>query len=234
MKTKQSGCLICGADLVYKSAIEEKNCFICLQPNNSNAECVNGHYVCDTCHSSDAIKVIKSLCLNYSSKDPIQLAMSIMDSPAIKMHGPEHHFLVPAVLLTTYFNTIDKHNLLPEKIAIAEERAKAVLGGFCGFYGNCGAGVGTGIYMSIVTGATPLSIREWKLSNLMTANSLRMIAEAGGPRCCKRDTFIAILEAIDFTETHLNVKMQKSENIRCRYFDNNKQCLFSECMFYTT
>ena len=36
-------------------------------------------------------------------------------------------------------------------------RATDIKGGFCGFYGNCGAAVGTGIYVSIITGATPLT-----------------------------------------------------------------------------
>jgi hypothetical protein len=45
----------------------------------------------------------------------------------------------------------------------------------------CGAGMGTGIFISIVTGATSLSIEEWRLSNLATAKSLLSISEHGGP-----------------------------------------------------
>ncbi|VUT25840.1 MAG: hypothetical protein MOIL_01256 [Candidatus Methanolliviera sp. GoM_oil] len=56
------------------------------------------------------------------------------------------------------------------------------LGGFCGYHGDCGAAVGTGIFISLITDATPLSKHEWKLSNLMTAKSLLSIANHGGPR----------------------------------------------------
>ena len=32
----------------------------------------------------------------------------------------------------------------------------------------------------------------------MTAKSLEAIGEIGGPRCCKRDSFLSILNAVDF------------------------------------
>jgi hypothetical protein len=233
MDTKQAGCMICGTELVYKTKNEDLICFICGQKKSANAECGKGHFVCDSCHKSNAEDVITALCRQYKGTNPIKLAMEIMDSSVIKMHGPEHHYLVPAVLLTTFYNAQNKPELIAEKLTVARKRSKIIPGGFCGFYGNCGAGVGTGIFMSIATNATPLSSHEWKLSNLMTAGSLKMIAESGGPRCCKRDTFIAINEAVHFTSENLHVKMEKDENVRCHYFNNNKQCLASECQFYT-
>ena len=36
------------------------------------------------------------------------MAIEIMKSPMINMHGPEHHFLVPAVLITSYYNIKDE------------------------------------------------------------------------------------------------------------------------------
>ncbi len=38
------------------------------------------------------------------------LAIRLMRLPAVKMHGPEHHFLVPAVLLAAY---LERHRLQP-------------------------------------------------------------------------------------------------------------------------
>jgi len=43
-----------------------------------------------------------------------------------------------------------------------------------------------------MTGANPLSGLEWKMCNLMTAQSLKEIAMHGGPRGCKCDTFLAL------------------------------------------
>ena len=73
------------------------------------------------------------------------------------MHGPEHHFLIPAVLLSAFYNVSGEPGEKEKKIKQARKRAENVLGGFCGFYGDCGAAVGTGIFVSVITGATPLS-----------------------------------------------------------------------------
>ena len=32
------------------------------------------------------------------------MALTLMKSPSLKMHGPEHHFLIPAVLLCALYN----------------------------------------------------------------------------------------------------------------------------------
>jgi hypothetical protein len=155
-----------------------------------------------------------------------------MKNPQIKMHGPEHHFLVPAVLLTSYYNFTNENKLLSEKVQVAKKRSKNILGGFCGYYGTCGAGIGTGIFMSIIQDSTPLSVEEWKLSNLLTASSLKCIADQGGPRCCKRDSFLTIEETVDFLEEHLDITIPSSK-IKCTFSDMNKECKLAACKYYS-
>lgn len=36
--------------------------------------------------------------------NPIKIAVSIMENPYIYMHGPEHHILVGACMMTAYAN----------------------------------------------------------------------------------------------------------------------------------
>ena len=115
---------------------------------------------------------------------------------------------------------------------MAKKRASQILGGFCGFYGDCGAAVGTGIFMSLVTNATPLSIAEWKLANLITAKSLFTIANHGGPRCCKRNTYLAIMEAVDFLKENLGVNLEVKKGLECEFHDLNNECLRQKCPFY--
>jgi len=62
-----------------------------------------------------------------------------MKNPKIKMHGPEHHFLVPAVLLSAYYNKKKDSRKKEDKIKEARKRAEKILGGFCGSHGICGA-----------------------------------------------------------------------------------------------
>jgi len=227
-----SGCLICGSSLVYLTGEELMECVFCGKQKPSNARCEKGHFICDACHAESAVNIIRNICLNSSEKDPIVLARHIMCHDSVKMHGPEHHFLVPAVMLAAYYNTKGEGHLVKKKILQAEARSKNILGGFCGFYGSCGAAIGTGIFISLITDATPLSVEEWKLANLSTALSLKVIAESGGPRCCKRDTFIAIRESVAFIREYFAMEMTCTEDPVCTFYPNNKECKFENCVFY--
>jgi hypothetical protein len=106
------------------------------------------------------------------------------------------------------------------------------LGGFCGFYGACGAGVGTGIFLSLILKTTPLSGLEWQLCNQITSDSLRVIAESGGPRCCKRDSFLALQTAVVFLKEKLDIILPMREVIQCEFSDKNKECLKTACTYY--
>ena len=97
----------------------------------------------------------------------------------------------------------------------------------------CGAAVGTGIFMSVILNSTPLSVQERKLSNLIVADSLKTIALSGGPRCCKRDCFIALETAISFVYEHLNIKLGSSD-IKCIFLNNNNECLHENCRYYSS
>jgi hypothetical protein len=225
------GCLICQAELRYQEESQQMRCSICGRAVLSNARCAEGHFVCDACHEMGGMDYIETVCTNSSTANPLELANEIMRNPNIKMHGPEHHYLVPAVLLTAYYNATGEATLIPRKLKVARERAANILGGFCGFYGNCGAGVGTGIFLSIILNSTPVAEEEWRLSNLLTSQSLYNIALHGGPRCCKRDTFLSLQTAVEFVSEHLNVSLEDSA-ISCSFYSRNKQCRMQDCPFF--
>lgn len=176
--------------------------------------------------------LIETFCQSTPLQDPIAIALTLIRNPKIMIHGPEHHFLIPAALLAAYYNNIHDLALKKPKILKAKQRASNVLGGFCGYYGTCGAAVGTGIFISLITDATPLSRREWRLSNLITAETLRSIANHGGPRCCKRNTFLAISTATVFLKTHFNVSLPTKLGVICEFSDLNNECLQSESPYY--
>ncbi|MCD4797289.1 MAG: SAM-dependent methyltransferase [Candidatus Cloacimonetes bacterium] len=227
----KNNCIVCGEKLVYKNKSDKVKCYFCKQIYESNVQCVNGHFICDNCHSLPANDLVKQFCIVSKSEDPIEMALILMRNEKIKMHGPEHHFLVPAVLLASYYNLINDEKTKIEKIEEAEKRAKSLSGGFCGFFGACAAGVGTGIFISLITNATPLSQKEWKLCNMMTSKSILTIANAGGPRCCKRNTFISIIEAVKFLNEFFGLSMYIDQNIICEFDHLNKECLKDDCSF---
>ncbi len=230
--THKVNCLICGAELKYKNEYSKMKCALCGQEHNANVDCLNGPCGSDACHSLPAVDFIARFCIASNSENPLEQAIILMKDSRVKMHGPEHHFLVPAVLLSAYYNAIGEPEKKEEKILLAQKRAGLVPGGFCGFQGDCGAAVGVGIFISVLTGSTPLSIKEWRLSNLGTAHSLLAIAEKGGPRCCKRNSFIAIQEAVKFVRENFDVTLPISNDVKCEFNHLNKECIKEKCPFY--
>lgn len=221
-------CLICKAPLEYLTEDQVMECAICHKQEPSKARCIHGHYVCSECHT-EGMDTIFGLCLSETSRDPLAIVRRMMDLPFCHMHGPEHHVMVGAALLTAYKNAggqLDLEHALHEMYS----RGKAVPGGACGFWGACGAGVSAGQFLAIVTESTPLTQEPWGLSNRMTARALDSIGQVGGPRCCKRDAFLAILDAIDFVREHLGVEMERTVPI-CTYIPQNNQCIGKRCPF---
>ena len=221
-------CLICKAPLEYLKSDILMECEICHKKESSKTRCVNGHYVCNNCHTQ-GLDTIIGLCMKETSKNPVVIIEKMMALPFCHMHGPEHHVMVGSALLTAYKNAggnIDLHVALIEMM----NRGKSVPGGACGFWGACGAGISTGMFISIISQSTPLSNEPFALSHKMTAKSLEKIGEIGGPRCCKRDSFISVLSAIEFVKEHFGIEMEKAEVV-CHYSAQNNQCIGKRCPF---
>lgn len=226
-----SGCLVCGADLAYLPASAPMTCALCGASHPSAARCVAGCYVCDACHAAPARDVIERTCAASAERDPIGLAVRLMRHPALKLHGPEHHLLVPAVLLSAYLEARGERGRKAEVLREARRRSDPVAGGFCGLQGACGAGIGAGTFVALATGSTPLAGPARGLANRMTARALEVIARTDGPRCCKRDAFLAILAAARFAREHLGVDLPVSAPA-CEWSAANRECTGDACPFH--
>ncbi len=222
-------CILCGGLLAYLEKPEEMTCEICGNVFSSGTRCTKGHYVCDTCHAFPADAVIRAVSRSTKSTNPIAIANEMMQSPAVHMHGPEHHSLVGAALLAAYRNAGGEASEMALDAILA--RGKKVPGGFCGMAGCCGAAVSAGIFYSVITGATPLSTGSWSASMEMTAACLHAVAEFGGPRCCKRDSFVSILTAVKMVEKNLSVSMEMGD-FACEFSSRNTECLKTLCPFF--
>ena len=167
---------------------------------------------------------------NSTKKDPILLLEEIMDLPFVHMHGPEHHAIVPCVLVTALRNNGEKFDY---DTALSEicKRARQVPGGTCGYWGVCGAAAGAGIFMSVMTGSSPLHKDAWPFPQKLVSIILDRLADVGGPRCCKRTSRIAIEETVHFYSQFSSVKMPLS-SIVCKYCGDNQECIRDDCPYY--
>ena len=230
-------CEICGEGLEYATQIDDYRdlpCVFCGKKDLVNTYCPNNHYICDKCHSKGPIEVIDEICEKTEIKNPFILADNIMKHPKFKVYGPEHHVLVPAVILTTLKNNnIKKPNgqeitLFDIKEAI--RRASKIPGGWCGFYGCCGAGMGSGVAISIFTSATPSTNTPRTLANKVTSNALAKIAD-NLEHCCKRSVKISILETLEFLKKEFSINLDyKAE--KCEFSRINDKCEREKCPIF--
>lgn len=233
MKTKSSnisGCSVCGRKLVYSRNIPVRmKCALCGKPEETSAFCSKGHYVCDDCHGKDILTIAEELCIKSDLTDPEELLREIYRLPGLNMHGPEYHSIVPAVLVAAYNNSLQKsdHNQMAVREAI--RRGRDISGGMCGSHGACGAAIGAGIAYSIINGATPYSNQERGGANEITAHALMEISRLGGPRCCKRDSMLAV----ETFKKHIRGFIKTvTKRYACRQFPKNSRCIGQRCPYY--
>lgn len=225
-----SGCILCGAELIYSGVSTLRTCAVCGRELLAGAVCANGHYVCDGCHTYGAYAVVIPELRKSPERDPLRLMEHIMKLPSVHMHGPEHHVLVPLVLLTALHN----NGGMPDCDAAMREaynRASKVPGGTCGYWGVCGAAAGAGIFASVLTGSSPLNKDAWPLAQKLVSDILARLALIGGPRCCKRTSRVSIEEAVRFCRDVSGTDMPQS-GISCEYVGSNRECIKTACPYY--
>lgn len=221
-------CPFCN-ETTEKGTPTETACTICGKRFVTDKVCSKGHAVCIPC-SSNADEMIRQICLKNDSKNPVEILERLMSLPQIPMHGPIHHRLVGSALLSAYRNSggeLDLEYALDD----LKWRSSNVPGGACGEWGCCGAGVSAGMTLGIILDNGPMEREKWPIPMRLTSRTLASISSVHGPRCCKRDSYFTMVEAIKFISENLDVDMELPEKIVCTRRSNNRQCIGSDCPF---
>jgi len=147
------------------------------------------------------------------------------------MHGPEHHAIVPAAIVAAVRNA--GYTIPEDAIQKTLERGTKLPGGWCGSHGACGAAIGAGIAVSVLTEATPLTGRQRSLANEATSMALARMVD-GHPRCCKRASRVAMESATAFLRDRLNIRLDTGETAACGFSNRNKECPREACPYHST
>lgn len=227
IRRHSSGCMVCGEELSYNKEARERVCHFCGSAERSNSSCRRDHFICDGCHQQEAIEVLRHICLHSRERDMITLLSTIRSHPAVPMHGPEHHAMVPGVILTACRNSGGP--VRDEDIMAGIERGGKVPGGACGFWGNCGASIGAGIAAAIILDATPLTPHPRQKAQSFSAAVLSTIAEVVGGRCCQRETWLALTRTAALSSEYFGVALKAEDKLRCSQHRANRECIRLQC-----
>ena len=163
--------------------------------------------------------------------NPVHIFKSMAKKDYISMHGPEHHILDGASLLTAYRNAggdIDLDEALDKLMA----EGLRMPGAMCGLWGICGAITSIGATLAIIDGTGPLSTDDsWGDHMSFTAAAVSELGKINGPRCCKRDAMIAFKNAVEYVNRRYGVKLEYSD-MKCEFSQMNQQCIKEKCPYY--
>lgn len=176
-------------------------------------------------------KKIIEACMKEAGKNPVEIFSEVAEKGFVRIHGPEHHILDGAALLTAFYNAGGKIDL-KKSLEELMRRGMEMPGAACGLWGICGAVSSMGAALSIIDGTGPLSTDgTWGKHMEFTSKALARMAEVGGPRCCKRDAFLTFQEAIKFINENYDTKLEDGQ-ITCTHSCENQQCIGDRCPFF--
>jgi hypothetical protein len=215
---------------------KEQVCAYCGVNESSPIYCPNGHFVCDECHSRDAIGFLERLADVDNSTDPMAVVDKALTHPSFKFHGPEHHSLVPAAILIAMKNQgvvrPDGSPITTEIIKEGIRRGSKIPGGFCGYAGTCGACVGAGVSVALFVGSTPTKGPERTIAQKATTTGLEM-SQDGLRRCCKRATYYGMKAALDLLRTEYDIDLGEPPELKsCKYSIKSRDCEEESCPYY--
>ena len=176
------------------------------------------------------MEVIRGICLEASHGDLIGLLKKIRSHAAIPIHGPEHHSLVPGVILSVYKNR--GGDISDAQILEGIERGSTVIGGACSFLGVCGASAGVGTAFSVILGANPLKGKERQIVLKITGEVQQKVSRYEAARCCQRDCWIALKAASELSRRYLPVALPAEETLVCGQYHANRECIGRECPIF--
>lgn len=228
--------MVCGTELVYDKSAKDQACIYCGEKETSPIYCPEGHFVCDVCHSKDAIAFLQRLAEVDGSTDPMAVVDRALSHPSFKFHGPEHHSLVPAAILIAMKNRgiirPDGSPITTSVILGGISRGSKIPGGFCGYAGTCGACVGAGVSAALFVGATPTRGPERKFAHKATTTAL-YLSQDGLKRCCKRATYYGIKAALDLLRKEYDIDLGEPPELKsCKYSTKSRDCEEESCPFY--
>ena len=169
-------------------------------------------------------------CMKTGATNPYEIFSAIAQKDFVNIHGPEHHVLDGACMLTAFYNAggnIDLHDALQKLM----REGLRMPGAACGLWGVCGAVTSIGAALAIIDGTGPLSTEDWGSHMEYTSAALARLAKTGGPRCCKRDAFSSMEQAVDYIRERYGVTLDMPP-IQCEFSPRNAQCIGSRCPYH--
>ena len=236
MKRKQTteNCMICGSTLLYLDRSEPLVCTYCRKTSEGHIRCPEGHFICDACHSMDAMQMIEDAVFSTREKDPLRIAELMLNHPALPMLGCEHAFIAAGALSAALRNSPYARITDEEIREIFTRTAKQAVGGYCGLTGICGISPAIGACFSVFLKSRCGSDAEQRIVMDAVISVSRAIADLTGPSCCKAYVRAALDTAVTIFADRFGIVLPVSRSgLVCRHSGKHPHgCREQKCPYY--
>ena len=175
-------------------------------------------------------ELIIAECKTISGTNPYEIFHAVAKNDFVNIHGPEHHILDGACILTAFYNAGGDIDLEAALQKLMKEGLR-MPGAACGLWGVCGAVTSIGAALAIIDDTGPLSTEDWGSHMEYTSAALARLAKTGGPRCCKRDAFASMEQAVEYIQKRYSITLDMPP-IKCDFSPLNAQCIGKRCPYH--
>jgi hypothetical protein len=231
---KTEHCMVCGSKLDYLKQSAPFACMYCGKTEHAHIKCPQGHFICDACHSKDALQVIEQVVFTTPSKDPVEIAELMMGHPALPMLGCEHAYIAAGALLAALKNSPYGKGTNEDIREAFVRTSKQAFGGSCGLTGVCGVVPAVGACFSIFLGARCGTDREQRITMEAVTEVSRAIAGLTGPGCCKAYVRAALAVAVGLFSERFGIALPvRSSTIACKHSAKHPHgCREEKCPYF--
>ena len=226
----ESGCLICGSEILYFQNDEDRKCSICGKIFKSNSQCAQGHFICDNCHRDKPLILMEKFLLETDKIDMLEIFATIREMAKFPMHGPEYHSFIPGIIVTSYRNCGGNVSDIDIKSAI--NRGKKIPGGSCAFMGVCGVVTGIGIAISVILKSTPLKGATRTINQKFCSEVLNEISNIEAARCCQRESVIGLKFLSSHSKKLFGIHLPVNFPVKCFQYKLNRECAGKKCILF--
>lgn len=225
--------MVCGARLDYLVQAEEMVCTFCGKREQGHIKCPRSHFICDSCHNKDAVKIIEDIALTTELTDPFAIADSMMDNFDLPMLGCQHAYIGGGALMAALKNRCpEKYNgqSIREVFSRTDKQAQ---GGYCGLTGVCGITPAIGACFAVLTGSRCGKDSEQKLVMETVTQVSRAITDLTGPSCCKAYLWAAFSVALAALKENFAIELPGRDGIICCYSQRHPHgCREDKCPYF--
>lgn len=125
-------------------------------------------------------QAIIEACVKEKETNPLAVFRHVAGQDFVRIHGPEHHVLDGACLLTALHNAGMEFDL-EEMLQKLRREGLQMPGAMCGHWGVCGAVASVGAALALLEGTGPLTTgSSWGSHMTCTSRALANLAAMGG------------------------------------------------------